>query len=349
MVQGPVAGSRGQGYRGRTRGPWAKRRSTVYGAIDLGSNNCRLLVAIPQHDGFRVIDAFSRIVRLGEGLETSGRLSEEAMARTVEALRVCASKMRRRHVSRARSIATAACRGAANCSEFVVRVKQETGLSLDIITPAEEARLAAASCEPLMNRAIPNALVFDIGGGSTELIWARWDGDGEAVGEAWISLPRGVISLAEKFGGIEVAPDVYEEMVAEIVALVEPFAEEHGLREMVGAGEMQFLGTSGTVTTLAGLHLGLARYDRQRVDGLTLSAGDFRAVAARLAAMSYDQRKASPCIGAERADMVIAGCAILEAIRRVLPFESLRVADRGLREGVLLGLMRTDGRVRGPS
>ena len=116
----------------------AKRsgRARVYAALDLGTNNCRLLVARPEGAGFRVVDAFSRIVRLGEGVAEHGRLSEEAIERTLMALQVCANKLERRGVSRLRAVATEACRRAENCQAFLDRAERETGLAIQTISPA---------------------------------------------------------------------------------------------------------------------------------------------------------------------------------------------------------------------
>jgi exopolyphosphatase/guanosine-5'-triphosphate,3'-diphosphate pyrophosphatase len=314
------------------------RPPEVYAALDLGTNNCRLLIARSMGEGFRVIDAFSRIVRLGEGVTASGRLSEEAMERTVAALRICASKMRRRKVTRARNVATEACRRAENGLEFLDRVRAETGLHLDVISSGEEARLAVAGCASLVTPEAAKALVFDIGGGSTELMWLGRDARRRPKLDSWISLRSGVVTLAERYGGREVSPEAFEAMVDDVAAELAPFAARNAMPE--AAAETQMLGTSGTVTTLAGVHLDLARYERARVDGLWLDFGAAEAVARRLRAMTYEQRAAHPCIGRERADLVIAGCAILEAIRRAWPMPKLRVADRGVREGVLLSLMR---------
>ena len=318
--------------------PLGPRPPEVYAALDLGTNNCRLLVARATGEGFRVIDAFSRIVRLGEGVSATGRLSEEAMERTIEALRVCAAKMRRRKVTRARNVATEACRRAANGAEFLRRARAETGLHLDVITSGEEARLAVAGCASLLAPDAARALVFDIGGGSTELMWLGRDAGRRPQLDSWVSLPAGVVTLAERYGGREVSPEAFEAMVDHVADALAPFAAQNAMPPE--ATQMQMLGTSGTVTTLAGVHLELARYDRARVDGLWLDFGAANAVARRLRGMTYEQRASHPCIGRERADLVIAGCAILEAIRRAWPMKMLRVADRGVREGVLLSLMR---------
>lgn len=315
----------------------------LYGALDLGTNNCRLLIATPSEHGFSVVDAFSRIVRLGEGLSQTGRLGEEAMARTIDALRVCANKLRWRQVKRARLVATEACRIASNGPGFIERVRAETGLDLEIIDRETEASLAAMGAEPLVDRQAETALVFDIGGGSTEMLWMRRAGSRfETV--AWTSLAAGVVTISERFGGgVDVTPQSFAAMRAHVQPMLRDFAAE--VAASTGSASpvpSHLLGTSGTVTTIAGVQLGLARYDRSRVDGCWLDSAETGAVTQRLLSLSYAERAANPCIGRERADLVLAGCAILEEIRLAFPAGRIRVADRGLREGILAMLMRDD-------
>src|SRR3974390_2473073 len=303
-------------------------RPATYAALDLGTNNCRLLVARPAGDGFRVVDAFSRIIRLGEGVSTSGCRSEAAIERALAALAICRNKMKNRGVTRARLIATEACRAAENGDDFLARVTEQLGLALEVIDRETEARLAATGCTPLIDPHADGVVLFDIGGGSSELVrLARSHKTRRAPPlpqiRGWISLPHGVVTLAERFGGIHIGREVYEAMVDEIAARLAPFAREHGGDAMRG---IHMLGTSGTVTTIAGVHLDLKRYDRNRVDGCWMNAKQLDGVLEKLLAMSYDERVASPCIGAERADLVLAGCAILEAIRRAFPCPRLRVA-----------------------
>lgn len=328
----------------------------IYGALDLGTNNCRLLIAKPSRRGFLVIDAFSRIIRLGEGVLNSGQLSETAMRRTIEALKVCAEKMRRREVTRSRLIATEACRIAANSAEFIERARRDAGLSIEIVTQETEAKLAVSGCASLIDRNCDYTLVFDIGGGSSELIWLNlarmgrpWRRtlhdrvDVQSCIAAWISLPIGVVNLAERHGGRDVTPQNYEAMVRDVMASIAGFEKEHRFGARIANKRAHFLGTSGTVTTISGIHLKLPVYERSRVDGCWLSARDVRTVSSDLIAMTYAQRVAQPCIGHERADLVLAGCAILEALLRTWPCQRLRVADRGLREGILATLMAEDG------
>jgi exopolyphosphatase/guanosine-5'-triphosphate,3'-diphosphate pyrophosphatase len=311
----------------------------TYAALDLGTNNCRLLVARPARDGFRVIDSFSRIVRLGEGVNATGKLSETAMKRAIAALQICATKMKRRQVTVSRCVATAACRQADNGDAFLARVGDETGIDLETIDTAEEARLAMAGCAPLLDQKCENAMVFDIGGGSTEVMWLRRFGDSAPELLAWTSVPYGVVTLAEAYGGTDIPLETYQAMVERIRELLVPFEQNHGLAEQVGSGAAQMVGTSGTVTTLAALNLGLPRYERRLIDGTWLDANAIANVSARLSAMSYEDRSQHPCIGEGRADLVIAGCAIFDAIFQTWPAPGVRVADRGVRDGMLFHLM----------
>ena len=317
---------------------------TVYGALDLGTNNCRLLMAVPRAQGFQVVDAFSRMTRLGEGLAASGRLSPIAIERTIAALRLCAHKLRRRNTSRVRAVATEACRRATNYRDFIELVRNETGLDLEIITPREEACLAMAGCAPLLDPAPRTALIFDIGGGSTELIKVVPGEDGMPHIETIESLPLGVVTLGEAAGRDLDCQDGYERIVAEAMEKLRCFDRDGSLGELAKAGQLQMLGTSGTVTTLAGIHLDLDRYDRSQVDGLTMHFPDIERISATLRCNSLEERAMHACIGPGRADLVVAGCAILAAICRLWPVGRLRVADRGVREGILLSMMRADAR-----
>lgn len=315
----------------------------VYAALDLGTNNCRLLVARPVRGGFQVIDAFSRIVRLGEGLAASGRLSDAAQHRAISALKVCADKVKRRRVHMMRHVATEACRRADNTQEFVARVFAETGLALDIVSPEEEARLAMLGCQALLPRSAAYGLVFDIGGGSTELILVRNRPRGMSEIVAWASVPWGVVSLADAYGDVALDSADYLEMKAMLTSHLAAFEERAGVHGRIRDGRLCMLGTSGTVTTLASLHLKLPFYDRRQVDGCWVPASSLRTLAQELFGFSVEERAALPCIGPERADLMLAGCAIIEAILDFWPVSQVRVADRGIREGILRVLMQRDG------
>jgi exopolyphosphatase/guanosine-5'-triphosphate,3'-diphosphate pyrophosphatase len=298
----------------------------AFAALDLGTNNCRLLIGTPCSDGFRVLDSFSRIVRLGEGLHHSGNLSDRAMERALAALHACAARLARRPVRAIRAIATEACRRAANGPAFLARVRAETGLAFDIITTREEAELALESCAPLLAGAGRRALLFDMGR-PPELI-------------GYDSLPVGVVTLAEVFGHQGFSPDGYQAMVDHVAARLEPFERIHCIGREIQLSGVRLLGTSGTVTTLAGVALGLARYRRPAVDGQVLSAEATDAALATLRGLGRDGLARHPCVGPDRAAFVLPGCAIFEAIRQIWPVAEVTVADRGLREGMLLRMMR---------
>ncbi len=336
----------------------------LYAALDLGTNNCRLMIATVSNSQFKIVEAFSRIVRLGEGLGLSGRLHERAMDRALRALKICAEKIEKRGVARVRAVATQACRIARNGRDFVRRVEAETGLKLAIISPEEEARLSVAGCASLLDAGerVPKAraaLVMDVGGGSTELSWVDLippDTGPEARSRRtpsprpryWISLPVGVVNLAERFP----EPDIggtrawFEDMVADVTGRLKDFDGADPLRDAFAQGEAYIVGTSGAITSLAGMHLGLERYDRSRVDGLWMEHDHCQSVIERLLELGRMGRELEPCIGRDRADLVLAGAAILEAVVRLWPCRHLRVADRGLREGLLLSMTRTKKRRR---
>ncbi len=341
---GPRKGrAHNKGAYGQRRGVSAYPDIAPYGALDLGTNNCRLLIARPAHEGLAVVDAFSRIVRLGEGLGTNGHLGEAAMARTIEALRVCSNKLIWHKVGTRRLIATEACRLAVNGSAFIARVADEIGLELEIIDRETEARLAASGAEPLISADAESAIIFDIGGGSTEVMWMQRGPSGFEL-TAWTSLAAGVVTLSEKFdGGRDVSPETFAQMCGHVQKLLQPFIAEIESKVGPQAVPSHLLGTSGTVTTIAGVHLGLRHYDRSKVDGCWLQNVDAGEVTAQLLAMSYEERTQNGCIGRERADLVLAGCAILEEIRLAFPAPRIRVADRGLREGILIQMMMADG------
>jgi exopolyphosphatase/guanosine-5'-triphosphate,3'-diphosphate pyrophosphatase len=326
------------------------REAPLYGALDLGTNNCRLLIARPSREGFRVVDSFSRIVRLGEGLGRTGRLDEAAMDRAYDALDLCAERVVRKDIdpSRLMAVATQACRQAENGAAFIERVRLGTGLKLRIIDPVEEARLAVEGCLNLFNPTAEAILVVDVGGGSTELSWLKKTGSGfELLG--WMSAPVGVVTLAERHPEPAASPtraldDWYEAMVADMGQAIASAPVDPSLRELFASGRAHLVGTSGAITSLAGIHLGLKRYQRSLVDGLWMTRADCEKAAQMLKDLGPEGRAAEACIGPDRADLVLAGAAIMEAIQRAWPSERVRVADRGLREGLLLQRMREDHR-----
>lgn len=313
----------------------------AFAALDLGTNNCRMLVGTPVGDSFRVLDSFSRIVRLGEGLHSTGQLSDAAMDRAVIALKSCATRLSRRNIRSVRAIATEACRRAGNGPAFLARVKEETGFDFGIISSREEAELALESCSPLLPCDARRALLFDIGGGSTELAWVRLtNGQPEVIG--YDSLPIGVVTLAERWGDAGFSPVGFEAMVQDVIDRLLPFERVHCIAHEIRDGGVRLLGTSGTVTTLAGVALNLERYRRIAVDGFELCRDEAESALSHLRALGREGLNQHPCVGPERVEFVLPGCAVFAAITRLWPAPKIIVADRGLREGVLLRLMRAD-------
>ncbi len=339
MAKGSPSTARRRADRQQDRRPVP----SSYAAIDLGTNNCRLLVARPAPGGFRVIDGFSRIVRLGEGVSASGKLSDAAIERTTEALRACAGKIDGRGVKETRSVATEACRRAANGEAFLAHVRRQTGLALNTISAAEEARLTLAGCAPLLRTGHAKALMFDIGGGSTELMWVANEPGRAPRALDILSLPFGVVGLAEEFGEDPLPAPEMERLVGRVDGALAPFEDRHRIGADIEAGRVHMLGTSGTVTTLGAIYLDLPRYDRSRVDGLSIRLESAHAICAKLSGLDFEARHNHPCIGPGRADLMVMGCAILTAIIRRWPVASLTAADRGIREGLLLDMMAADG------
>lgn len=336
----------------------ASESEGVYAALDLGTNNCRLLVAYPQLKEtkvgrtLRAVDSFSRIVRLGEGVSATGLLSEEAMDRTIQALQACRKKLDQYPVVRGRYVATEACRRAANALEFVQRIKSETGITVEIISNGEEARLALLGCCSLLRRQTTKALAFDVGGGSTEIMWVEAvhlpdnevGSDGNILPfnldiRDWISVPYGVMNISEQFGNPAYTELYFEDIVNRVEMALKPFNDKHRISEQIADKHIQLLSTSGTVTTLAAIHLNLTRYDRSKVDGVRLPLSAILATIEKLLNMRPSERFNHPCIGADRSDYILAGCAIFKAISRLWPFSYITIADRGVREGIIVSML----------
>ncbi len=324
------------------------KSSPLYAALDLGTNNCRLLIASPSNPGcFHVVDAFSRIVRLGEGLVNNGFLNTQAMDRAIEALKICHLKLKQRHIERYRLVATEACRSAKNGRHFIQRVLDETGLKLEIVDRETEARFAVSGCGTLVEPNTDAIVLFDIGGGSSEIVLLDVSKKRSLhLAEqiiAWTSLPVGVVTLAERFGGRDISLNDFEKMKNYVRGFLNNFSDRYKLGTLAQGSKFHLLGTSGTITALAGMHLNLERYDRKKIDGIWMKDVDITLMMQRLLSWDIKKRGANPCIGRERADLIVAGCAILDVIREVWPSQRLRVADRGLREGILIELMLNDG------
>lgn len=322
----------------QTREPAASN----YAAIDLGTNSCRLVIATPTPSSFRIVETFSKITRLGEGIINNNELSKAAVKRTIGALKVCSGVLAEyAPIARSRYVATAACRRAINCKPFLELVKKETGLNLEIISPQEESRLAVVGCIPLLARNIKRALVFDIGGGSTEISLARTTNRGNTFIEGYVSLPYGVVTISEAFPSHEMTDLAYDTIIERTHKILSEFEEKHHIRESIANQEIQIIGTSGTVTVLGAVHLNLPRYNRSAVDGIAMSKQDVERTVSKIKRLGDEGRKKHPCIGASKADLTMAGCAIIEALTSFWPISEVTVADRGIREGILLDMMHS--------
>jgi len=318
-----------------------EKETEHYAAIDLGTNSCRLVIATPTPSSFHVVETFSKITRLGEGIIQDNQLSKVAMRRTVNTLKVCKSVMDEyAPITHSRFVATAACRRAKNIDEFLSMVQKEVGIKLEIISPKEESRLAVVGCLPLLNRHIKRALVFDIGGGSTEVSLARVTEEGKTFIEGFVSLPYGVVTISEAFPKQEMTNLAYNTIIERTQNILEQFDEKHQIYEAIENQEIQVIGTSGTVTVLGAVHLGLARYNRSAVDGLSISGNEVENVINKIKNMGDTGRRRHRCIGPSKADLTISGCAIIEALLKSFPISEITIADRGIREGILLDLIR---------
>lgn len=333
----------------------------LYAAVDIGTNSCRMLIAQPRGNQFRVLDSFSKTVHLGIGLEASGRLSRASMGRTLQALRICQKKIEQHGVKRMRIVATEACRRARNARDFMRQIQRETGLNVEIIAPEEEARLAVISCAPLVGRGTEQLLVIDIGGGSTELVWVDLSGvapeersraimglhrgfAGQPEGGArvvdWISVPLGVATLKEQFQDVEDDSARFALMSWYFEENLAGFTPYNAAQTRAG---FQVIGTSGTVTTVAASFLNLRRYDRTKVDGLQMTSDQIDSVIREYLSLGPEGRRTDPRIGRDRHTLIMSGAAILQALMRIWPTDRLSVADRGLREGLLYAQMNADG------
>lgn len=325
------------------------RDQPIIAAIDLGTNSCRLLIAKVEGQSFQIIDSFSRVVRLGESVQTTNKLTDAAIQRTIDALRICQEKIEQNKVCHLRAVTTEACRRAQNSDELVKRALNELGLSIDIISPEEEARLALSGCAGILNSRIPFALAFDIGGGSTEVMWLRINEPRRLHRRRFpvievidcISIPYGVVTLCDRYNNQSYDPKIYNEIRQEVNGLLSEFSVKNNIPATIERQKVQMIGTSGTVTTLAAISLNLERYDRRMIDGVSLDLPDIHRMCSEIFALDEEERAKHPCIGESRTDLVVMGTGILEGICDTWPVQRLKVADRGVREGILMDLIKT--------
>ncbi len=315
-----------------------------FAAIDLGTNSCRLVIASPTTTGFRIVETYSKVVRLGQGIIQNNELSVQAMKRTINTLKNC-SKVIAAHqpLAKTRFVATAACRRAKNVEEFVQKVKEETKIDIEVISSKEEARLSVVGCLPLLNRRLKRVLVFDIGGGSTQITLARVTDAGKTFVEGFVSLPYGVVTISEAFCGQEMTNLEYSTVVDRTAGLLKDFDDKYNIKQAMLNNEIQVIGTSGTVTVIGAVHLRLPRYNRSAVDGVVIDAQDVANTINKIKNLGIEGRYKHPCIGKSKSDLTMAGCAIIEALVNFFPILDITIADRGIREGILLDLMHSMG------
>lgn len=308
-------------------------------ALDLGTNTCRLLIAAKTSNGPQVVDSFVRVIRLGDELATKGHISREAMLRALAALTICAKRLKDYNLIDRRFVTTAVCREASNRDDFLDLIRLKTGLELEVISTAEEARLAIVGCADLLDTSTRYAIAFDIGGGSTEVMWMELFPHKRPEIIQWTSLPLGVVTVAETLKKESSPLDFLRKIRKAVAEEMKAFCDKAYIYPQLRRNNIQLIGTSGTVTTLAALHMNLERYDRTLVNGLHLTPETIKRTIASLYAMTPEKQMLHPCIGPLRADLVMGGVAIFEGIYDVFPINPVRVADRGVREGILFDLM----------
>lgn len=316
--------------------------NSLYGSVDLGTNTCRLLVSrcIPKGKGFSFshVDSLSRVIRFGEGLEATKRLSSQSMERAYLALEECSRRLEFHQVKRFRCAATAACRYATNTEEFVEKAEKKSGLRIEVISPEEESRLAVAGCSELFDAKKPYAIVLDIGGGSTELVWTEVQSEQRFRVIDNLSFPYGFATLRDQLKDPETRDRISQFFSGEI----NEFAVKHDLNKLIAEDKVQMIGASGTITTLAAIVLGLDSYDKARVHEAELYSTDITNVLRYLKATRYADRVQHPCIGQQRADSIMGGVTLFEAIYDIIPVSPIIAADRGVREGILFTLAQED-------
>lgn len=300
-------------------------------AVDLGTNTVRLLVVEAEGREWRPLHQSQRVTRLGEGQAETGRLLEAPMQRTVDTVSEFIAAARGLGASEIRVVATSAVREAPNRAELLALLRAATGLDASVVSGEEEARLTLQGVAAGLPQLGGSFVLFDIGGGSTELVLGE-DGRLGAV----VSLQLGVVRLAERYG--DAGPVDWARFALMRGEIDGRLAREIPAR-IIEARAPALVGTAGTVTTLAALDLGLPAYDASRVQGHTLARGAVERLLNRLGALAVAERARLPCLEPGRADVIIPGIAICLAVMDRLGYGSLVVSDRGLREGILCEIL----------
>ena len=315
-------------------------------AIDVGTNSVKLLVAdvgVPRDDPAlgpvgdgNMHTVLRRVVttRLGGGLGANGRLGAKAIAGTASAIDELAALARDSGAERIRVVGTAACRSATNVSELSSRVREGTGLDLEVLDPRREAHFGfvGAIGDTGVSAGSPLTAVLDIGGGSTEITLGR------AEPETSISLPFGAVGATESV--LRHDPPRPEELTNLIGAVQDEL--EEASRTVPALGDaVNVVGIAGTIVTIAAVELGLAGFDENLIDGMHLTRAAAEDVFRTLATESDADRRHNPGLPPERSDIIVAGCCILVAVMRRLHLEGITVSTRGLVHGVVADMART--------
>ncbi len=305
-----------------------KARSAI-AAIDCGTNSTRLLIA--DADG-RVVDREMRITRLGQGVDASGRLAPDAIARCVDVLAQFRGTMDRHGVSRGRLVATSAVRDASNGDEFLGAAAATTGLTPELLTGGEEGRLSLAGAVGELDPGDGPFLVLDIGGGSTELI----AGDGpDDPRLAAVSLQLGCVRVSERF--LSSDPPTARELADAEAEIATQLESASTTSSRFGAAR-RLVGLAGTVSTLASLQLGLVEYQRDRIHHTKLRAAAVEEWWRRLAAESAPARLKRPGMEAGREDVIVGGTMILAAVMRTFGFAECLVSEADILDGLIASM-----------
>lgn len=303
-------------------------------AIDLGTRNCRLIIAKHHGGQIEIVDLFSRFVCLGEGVAQSRRLGRKAMERTITVLKQCAKRLSHYPNVVFSGVTTDAVRRAENAQSFLRRVARETGLKLEMIDEKEEAYYEVLGCARVLDMRKKRHIIFDIGGGSSEIILCSLDQEKRVRIDEMLSLPYGVVNLYESVDKLTFTS--YTSIVEEVQNLCRRFLVAHlGDLASQDVSAFQVIGTSGTTTTVAAMHHNLKMYDRERVDGTSLCFEDVQKVIHYVQSLSPAERRSNAFCGHVEDDLVLTGFAILEGILRAVPCMYFTVTDAGVRDGLI--------------
>ena len=301
------------------------KKQNRFAAIDLGSTNCRLVIVDIIEDKYKIICSFSEILNLGRNLSFSNEFNDEIIEKTIEIFKIISQKLKYYNVLSYRCVATEACRQSINSDELVKRIHERTNIEIEIIPSKEEARLCLKSCLNHNVNLNDFNLVFDIGGGSTEIIifdsiYSNKDFD-------FLSIPIGVINFSEKVSLFKT-----EKVLGQLEKQMMFFSK----KKKIHNEPISIIGSCGTVTTLCAIHLKLNYYQKSLVDNTLLEIEDLKQTCNFVKRLSSEEKEKHPCIGPQRINLLDNGILILEKILESWPVKRILVSDRGLREGIIL-------------